>query len=199
MIRKKAFLAVNKETLADFPRFIKYDNFQGTVYKGSQICLKVIVKNKGSFFKQLVVPKAIFQRKAVFPMRKKFAHFFSFYRAWRTSKNNFVGCTKTSGNHFASCNTICVTPMRLLKKQKNRKRLHFEEKSLSIFFVLSNMKENRENFINVQWVLRQIICKLEARFLRAQGIDRKIVQKNGLFPCEKNDFAFFFATELSRP
>ena len=97
---------------------------------------EIFVKFVRSFFKHLGGPSATFQKTAVLPMRKKLAHFFWFYRSRRTSEISLLSCTKNSGNLFACCNTICVTPKRLLKKHKVRKKAVSEEKNLSTFFCI---------------------------------------------------------------
>ena len=76
------------------------------------------------------------------------AHFFYFYRVWRTSENILLGSTSYSDNYFGTYGSTFLGPTGLLKTQISEKRLSFQwKKSCGLyFFVVSNMTNVMEQF-----------------------------------------------------
>ena len=94
----------------------------------------------------------VFRKTDVLPLSKKFAFFFSYYRAGQTSGNKLLVCTRSSGTHCASYKIICVTPKRLLKTHSFGIKANLPVNKIlwPFFIVLLIMTNDREQFKRVQ-------------------------------------------------
>ena len=135
-----------------FCRLIEYHRPQGTLYRGPQGFLTIIVQVKRWFLQDPEVENQIFQKKSFVPQKKSFRSFFSHFSHLADFEQQLFRLHKVSGNYGSSYKTIFSTP-KILKTQFFQKAVLSVERIIGQPFpVLSNSTTLREQLIRVQKV-----------------------------------------------
>ena len=138
--------------------------------------------------------KQFFKQMLFFRWKTILAIFSSYYRAWQTSSNIFLGSIRYYGNHCASYKIISVKPKWLLKTQISEKIGYFSTEKYMSANLFSYYRVLKTSSNNLQGSRRYCHSFCESYKIISLGPTRSIKtisQKKSIFP-RKNNFGHFF-------